>query len=109
MAEPALVDVTISGPSIDVLARLTRKIVDERLAACGNIIPSIRSIYRWDGEVQDDAEALVILHTRLDLVPAIIALADAEHPDDTPQVIAVPVADMHPGYRQWVVDSTTAR
>ncbi|MEU2031034.1 divalent-cation tolerance protein CutA [Nocardia amamiensis] len=106
MAEDEIVDVSITADDPVWLAEFTRKLVDAQLAACGNIIPGVRSIYRWDGRIHDDAQALVVLHTRAGLVPAIIERADAEHPDETPQVLAVPVADSHPGYRQWVLDST---
>ncbi|WP_433680660.1 divalent-cation tolerance protein CutA [Nocardia sp. CA-119907] len=101
-----LVDVTISAESADWLASFTRELVSDRLAACGNVIPAIRSIYRWQGDISDDAEALVVLHTRKSLVPKIIERANQKHPYDTPQVIAVPVVDVHPGYRTWVLDST---
>ncbi|WP_067676025.1 divalent-cation tolerance protein CutA [Nocardia miyunensis] len=106
MAEEELVDVTITADDAEWLAEFTRSLVADRLAACGNIIPAIRSIFSWEGAVQEDAEALVVLHTRGSLVPAIIARADRDHPYDTPQVLAVPVSNAHPGYRQWVLDST---
>ncbi|BCK53019.1 divalent-cation tolerance protein CutA [Nocardia wallacei] len=103
-----LVDVTITAESADWLAAFTRELVSERLAACGNIVPAVRSIYRWEGDVSEDAEALVILHTRRSLVPKIIALTNDRHPYDTPQVLAVPVVDSDPDYRAWVLDSTDA-
>jgi periplasmic divalent cation tolerance protein len=56
--------------------------------------------------IEDDAEALVVLHTRQSLVPAIIERANREHPYDTPQVLAVPVIDASPAYRDWVLTST---
>ncbi|MGW5571190.1 divalent-cation tolerance protein CutA [Nocardia thailandica] len=105
MAEQ-LVTVTITAESADWLADFTRALVADRLAACGNILPAVRSIYAWDGAVQDNAEALVLLHTRATHVPTIIARADKEHPYDTPQVLAVPVADAHPGYLAWVLEQT---
>ncbi|WP_280236336.1 divalent-cation tolerance protein CutA [Nocardia cyriacigeorgica] len=101
-----VVDVTISAGDPEWLAEFTRRLVADRLAACGNIIAGVRSIYRWDGAVHDDAETLVVLHTRRSLVDAIIERAEAEHADETPQVLAVPVVQAHPGYRQWVLDST---
>jgi len=101
-----IADVSITAESADWLADFTRSIVNDRLAACGNIIPSIRSIYRWEDAIEDDAEALVVLHTRQSLVPAIIERADREHPYDTPQVLAVPVIDANPTYRDWVLAST---
>jgi periplasmic divalent cation tolerance protein len=101
-----IADVSITAESADWLAEFTRSIVNDRLAACGNIVPSIRSIYRWEGAVEDDNEALVVLHTRQSLVPAIIERANRDHPYDTPQVLAVPVIDSNPGYRDWVLAST---
>jgi periplasmic divalent cation tolerance protein len=103
-----IADVSITAESADWLADFTRSIVNDRLAACGNIIPSVRSIYRWEGAVEDDNEALVILHTRQSLVPAIIERANRDHPYDTPQVLAVPVTDANPAYRAWVLESTLA-
>jgi periplasmic divalent cation tolerance protein len=103
-----IADVSITAESADWLADFTRSIVNDRLAACGNIIPSIRSIYRWEGAIEDDKEALVVLHTRQSLVPAIIERANREHPYDTPQVLAVPVTDANPAYRDWILESTLA-
>jgi periplasmic divalent cation tolerance protein len=101
-----IADVSITAESADWLAGFTRSIVNDRLAACGNIVPSIRSIYRWEGTIEDDAEALLVLHTRQSLVPAIIERANREHPYDTPQVLAVPVIDANPAYRDWILAST---
>ncbi|MBF6085159.1 divalent-cation tolerance protein CutA [Nocardia cyriacigeorgica] len=106
MSETHLVDVSISASNADWLAQFTRRLIEDRLVACGNIYPGVRSLYRWDGRIEDDAEAVVILHTRAEHVSAIIERASAEHSDDTPQVLAVPVVDAHPGYRQWVLDET---
>jgi periplasmic divalent cation tolerance protein len=101
-----IADVSITAESADWLADFTRSIVNDRLAACGNIVPAIRSIYRWEGAIEDENEALVVLHTRQSLVPAIIERANQEHPYDTPQVLAVPVTDANPAYRDWVLAST---
>lgn len=101
-----LADVTITAESAEWLADLARRLVEERLAACGNVVEQVRSIYRWEGAVEDDNEALVLLHTRHSLVPEIVELVGREHPYDTPQVLALPVIGAHPGYQRWVLDST---
>lgn len=101
-----ITDVTITAESADWLAAFARRLVDDGLAACANIIPTVRSIYTWEGKVEDSGEALAIIHTRKALVSQIIARADAEHPDDTPQVLAIPIADAHPGYRDWLITAT---
>ena len=80
-------EVVITAADADWLAAFTRRLVEDRLAACGHQIAAIRSIYRWDGAVQDEPEARVALHTRTDLVDAIVARVNAEHPYDVPCVI----------------------
>jgi periplasmic divalent cation tolerance protein len=99
-------EVVITADSADWLAEFTRRLVTDRLAACGHQIAPIRSIYRWQGAVQDDAEARVALHTRASLVPAIVARADAEHPYEVPCVIALPILDGNPAYLDWIVAET---
>lgn len=99
-------EVVITGPDAEWLAGFTRTLVEQRLAACGQNIAAIRSIYRWQGAIEDDAEARVALHTRRSLVPAIIELADREHPYDVPCVIALPITGGSPAYLTWVLDET---
>jgi periplasmic divalent cation tolerance protein len=102
-----LADITITGTDAEWLATFTRSLVEDRLAACGNIVPQVRSIYAWQGTIEDDQEALVILHTRKSLVPRIIERTNKEHPYDTPQIIVLSVVDANPDYRNWILDSTT--
>ena len=99
-------EVIITAENADWLADYTRRLVDDRLAACGQNIAPIRSIYRWEGAVQDEGEARVALHTRASLVPAIIERTNADHPYDVPCVIAVPIVQGNPGYLDWVREST---
>jgi periplasmic divalent cation tolerance protein len=105
MSEP-ICEVIITGPSVDQVIGFTRKLVTDRLAACGQTVERITSVYRWNGEVQEEPEARVALHTRLSLVPAIVQRADEEHPYDVPCVLALPIAAANPAYQQWVIDET---
>ena len=91
MNEPKIVDVSITGPDADWLAEHTRNLVEQRLAACGNIIPAIRSIYRWQGNIEDEAEAYVILHTRAEHVDEIIRQTNEAHPYDTVHILATEI------------------
>ncbi len=91
-------EVIITAPDPDWLVEFTRRLVDDRLAACGQNIASIRSIYRWEGAVQDEPEARVALHTRTSLVPAILERTKTEHPYDVPCVNALPIIDGNPAY-----------
>lgn len=99
-------EVIVTAGDAEALVKLTRALVDERLAACGQNIASIRSIYRWDGAIQDDPEARVALHTRAALVPELTERAKALHSYDVPCVIALPVVGGNPAYIQWVVAET---
>ena len=100
-------EVVITAADADWLAAFTRRLVEDRLAACGHQIAAIRSIYRWDGAVQDDPEARVALHTRTDLVDAIVTRTNAEHPYDVPCVIALPIVAANPAYADWVRAETS--
>jgi periplasmic divalent cation tolerance protein len=99
-------EVIITADNADWLADFTRALVEDRLAACGQNITSIRSIYRWEGEVQDEPEARVALHTRASLVPTIVDRANQRHPYDVPCVIALPVTAGNHAYVQWVLAET---
>lgn len=101
-----LADVTITAADAEWLAGFVRSLVDDGLVACGNIVPQIRSIYTWQGKTEDDVEALAILHTKVALVQKIIEHVDAEHPDETPQVLEIPISESHPGYREWLMAAT---
>lgn len=96
--------VYVTAPDSDTAARIARSLVQERLAACGNIVPGLRSIYTWQGQVHDDAEVLLILKTRAERVADLAARVVALHPYDLPEVIALPVSAGLPGYLQWVAD-----
>lgn len=100
------VEVVVTAESGEWLARFTRGLVEDRLVACGHHVVPVRAVYRWDGRIHDEPQARVGLHTRASLVPEIVARADAEHPDQVPCVIALPVTAGHPAYLRWVHDET---
>jgi periplasmic divalent cation tolerance protein len=100
-------EVIITAEDADWLVDFTRALVEDRLAACGHNIAPIRSIYRWEGKVQDEAEARVALHTRVNLVPAIVERANREHPYDVPCVIVLPIISGHPEYLGWIRTETS--
>lgn len=102
-------EVIITAPDADWLAQFTKDLVTERLAACGHNIAPIRSIYRWQGEIYDVAEARVALHTRTSLVEKIVAKTNRDHPYDVPCVLATAIFASNPPYLQWVNDETSDR
>jgi len=99
-------EVVVTAADADWLAGYTRTLIDERLAACGHNLTPIRSVYRWEGAVQDEAEARVALHTRTALVPAIVERTRELHPYDVPCVIALPIGDGNPDYLRWIAAET---
>lgn len=102
MSEANVLVVLVTAPSADEAAKLARALVEERLAACGNVLPGLRSIYRWEGAVQDEAEALLILKTPADRFEALRARVVELHPYDVPEVLALPVAAGHLPYLDWL-------
>ena len=106
MTEPVC-EVIITADDEAWLLSFTRSLVEDRLAACGQLIGPIRSIYRWDDGVQEDTEVRVALHTRKALVPAIIERTRVEHSYEVPCVLALAVENGNPDYVAWVVASTS--
>jgi periplasmic divalent cation tolerance protein len=100
------VEVVITAESAEWLADFTRKLVEDRLVACGHNIAPIRAIYRWEGKVYDESQARVGLHTRASLVSEIVARARREHADDVPCVIAMPITSGNRDYLHWVYAET---
>jgi periplasmic divalent cation tolerance protein len=98
--------VLVTTPSADQAAALARALVEERLAACGNVIPGLRSIYRWEGQVQDEPEALLVLKTTRSRFEALRERVLALHPYEVPEVIALPVEVGSAPYLAWIAGET---
>jgi periplasmic divalent cation tolerance protein len=93
-------------PDAEVGKRLARSLLQERLIACANLVPGVTSLYRWEGEVQEEDESLVVMKTRSELVPRLIARIPELHPYELPEVLALRVDDGLPAYCRWVLDET---
>lgn len=87
--------------------RIGRTVVEERLAACANVLAGMRSFYWWEGKVQVAAEAVLILKTTQDWLPHLIARIKELHSYDCPCIEALPVADGNPEFLAWVARETT--
>ena len=97
--------VLVTTPSPERAAEIARALVEERLAACGSVVPAVRSIYRWEGKVQDDAEALLVLKTERRLVEALKERLPVLHPYQVPELLVLPVEDGLGAYLDWVAAS----
>ncbi len=94
--------VLVTAPDHDAAVELVRTLVGEKLAACGNILSGITSIFRWEGEVQEDPEILIILKTHRSVLPKLVERTAALHPYDVPEVLALPVTEGLSSYVDWV-------
>ena len=96
----------MTAPDTDVAGRIANTLVDEKLVACANILPGLRSIYRWEGKRCDEAEVLCLMETRLDLFPALRDRIATLHPYQVPEIIALPLAAGSAPYLDWIRQST---
>jgi periplasmic divalent cation tolerance protein len=108
MSEPRVMVVLTTTPNAEVAERIGRTVVDERLAACANVVSGVTSIFRWKGAVEREAETLMILKTTTAEVDALSARVIALHPYEVPEVIAIPVERGHAPYIDWVFSSVGA-
>ena len=93
----------VTAPDAETAAHIGRALVEERLIACANLVPGIRSIYRWEGQIADEAEVLLVLKTRASQCAAVAARVKALHPYALPEVVALPVVDGSEAYLDWVL------
>ena len=85
---------------------MAKTVVEQGLAACVNVMDAVQSIYRWQGELQQDEEALLLIKTRQSRLADLQAALLAAHPYELPEIIAVPIGAGHAPYLQWIRDQT---
>ncbi len=100
--------VYVTAASRDEALAIGRTVIGERLAACANVLPGMRSIYWWEGQVAEDDEALLVLKTREALLAALIARIRALHSYATPCITAWPITAGNPDYLAWIAAATAA-
>lgn len=98
--------VFITSPNEDEAAMIASALVEEKLAACVNIIRNIRSIYTWQGKVEDDTEVLMIAKTQKSLFDSLKNRVKELHSYDVPEIIALPVVAGSKDYLNWIREST---
>ena len=105
MESQALV-VYCACPDQAVAERIAEAVVSERLAACVNLVPGVTSIYRWQGEIQRDAELLLMIKTRRAVYSQLEARISELHPYQVPEIIALPIQAGSAAYLAWMADNT---
>ena len=83
-----------------------RTLVEERLAACVNLLPPMESVYRWEGQVERDTERQVIIKTARDRVAALWDRIRELHPYETPEFVVLTISDGSEAYLKWIGEST---
>ena len=97
--------VLVTAASRDECKKIARHLVENRLAACVNISQPIESVYRWEGQIAEEGEYLLIIKSIRELFPEIKAEISKIHSYHTPEIICLPVVDGSRNYLQWISDS----
>lgn len=104
MAEPVVLYITV--PNREEGLRIGRALVEEKLVACANVIDGLTSIFRWEGAVQEEAEALLIAKTDRTLIDAASDLVKLEHSYECPCVVALPIIGGNQDFLGWISAET---
>jgi len=105
MTDPIVVLVTCG--SEEEAAKIGRSLVENRLAACTNIVSPIRSIYRWEGRIWDEKEWLLLVKTERDRFEALENEVKSLHSYSVPEIIALPITCGSQAYLAWLAEMTT--
>jgi periplasmic divalent cation tolerance protein len=98
--------VLITASSEDEATKIARSLVESKLAGCVNIIKDIRSIYAWEGKVEDESEVLMIAKTQKALFNNLIKKVKELHSYTVPEIIALPIVDGSEEYLKWLREVT---
>ena len=98
--------VLCTAPSRDKGAELAQGLLRAKLVACVNIVPTVESHYVWEGKVNVDQEALLVIKTRASLAADVAAHIEAHHPYDVPECVVLPIAGGSAPYLDWISDAT---
>lgn len=106
MSEPStIMIVLVTGPDEKTLTSIAERVVEEGLAACVNVVPEVRSVYRWRERVETEREALAIIKTTGTAVARLQHRVLELHPYDVPEFIVLPVESGNPSYLDWITNS----
>jgi periplasmic divalent cation tolerance protein len=103
MTDILIVFVTVGNEEEAI--KIGRTLVEEKLIACANMVPGIRSIYRWKGEIYDERELLLVMKTRASLFDALEKRVRELHSYEVPEIVGFPITHGFPDYLKWVLES----
>jgi periplasmic divalent cation tolerance protein len=101
--------VLITAPSAADARRIARVLVEERLAACVNILPGCKSVYRWQEDVVEEGEAMMIAKTGREFFPQLAKRVTEIHPYAVPEVVGLPVTKVTEPYRRFIADGVRVK
>lgn len=102
-----LLVVYITCPSYEAAETLSRQLLEEKLAACCNILQGVRSLFWWENKIDEDEESLIIVKTQKTRLNELVEFVQEHHPYDVPEVIALPIVGGSQEYLDWVKQETT--
>ena len=100
--------VLVTTPTVEEGQSIARSLVTERLAACVNVVPGVRSLFFWDGQLQEETEALLVIKTCRERYAALQARILELHTYSVPEILALPVEAGSPAYLAWVRETACA-
>ena len=92
-------------PTLEIATQLANDVIEQQLAACVNIIPAIKSVYKWKGKIEHDSESLLIIKTMKQQLASLEKLVLKLHPYETPEFISMPIESGSKAYLDWITTS----
>lgn len=99
----------VTAPDDAAARRLARGMVDARLAACVNLVPGALSVYRWEGEVHEEHETLMLIKSTDERLGELVEFVEREHPYDVPEFVVLDPEAIENGYREWLLSECSGR
>jgi len=98
--------ILVTAVNVEEANTISKKLVEDKLVACVNILDQVKSIFRWEGKIDEAQEVLMIMKSRKDLFEKIVETVKSLHSYSVPEVIALPVIDGNKDYLDWIKNST---
>ena len=109
MAKPVYLVVFITTSSYDEARKIASALVDQRKAACVNIVPKVNSLFRWKGKIEEAEESLMMVKTRAEFFPDVVSTVKSIHSYEVPEIIALPIVEGNAEYLSWLKEETEGR